>query len=101
MAWLDPAVGNFNHVDSVDFGRDIPAATTVTADQDTGTADNTAGGQESQVAAAPSVRDEADEGGRVRNRQNAKPSGLEKFFNFFRGGDKKKKDSTPSPNRSR
>jgi len=100
VAWLDPAAGNFNQVESIDFGRDIPAATTVTADQDTGTEDNAApAGQESQVAAAPSVRDEADEGGRVRNRQSAKPSGLEKFFNFFRGGDKKKKESTPSPNR--
>lgn len=97
VAWLDPAKGNFNHVESVDFGREIPAATTVAADEDTGTgADPGAANQESSAAAAPNVRDDADERGRVRNRQQ-KPSGIEKFFNFFRGGGEKKEKKKPAP----
>lgn len=96
VAWLDPAPGNFKFVESVDFNRDIPAATTVGADEETGGADASAqAGQENQPA-APNVRDDADDRGRVKN-QERKPSGIEKFFNIFKGGNKKEKSKTNSP----
>jgi len=102
IAKLEPAKGNFNFVESIDFGRDIPAATTVTADEDTGTgtgSDSRAVSQESRPA-APNVRDDADDRGRVKN-QDRKPTALDKFFNIFRGGDKKEKKPKPTPSNRR
>ena len=54
--------------------------------------------QESKPA-APNVREEADEGGRVKNRveRARRPSGIEKFFNFLRGGNKEKKEKQRAP----
>lgn len=97
LATLEPAQGNFNFVESVDFGREIPAATTVSADEEMG-ADTAATGSQEIQPAAPNVRDDADAGGRVNNRDR-KPSSIEKFFNFFRGGDKKKNQKPPSQRR--
>src|SRR5471030_1043625 len=34
LAALDPAPGNFTFIDSLDFGRDIPAATSVAPDEE-------------------------------------------------------------------
>ena len=51
--------------------------------------------QESKPA-APNVRDEADEGGRVQNKVR-KPSGIEKFFNFLRGGSREKRERQRAP----
>ena len=45
---------------------------------------------------APNVRAEADEGGRVQNRVR-KPSGIEKFFNFLRGGGREKRERQRAP----
>ena len=89
---LDPAKGNFRFVDSIDFGRDIPAATTVGEDGEAAaTADAAAGAsQENRPAAQPDVRQEADDRGRVKNQQS-KPNALQKFFNFL-GGKKEKND---------
>ena len=42
------------------------------------------------------MRDEADEGGRVQNKVR-KPSGIEKFFNFLRGGNRDKKEKPKAP----
>ncbi len=93
LAALDPAKGSFNFVESVDFGRDIPAATTIADDGETSDspADATAASQENRPAAEPNVRQDADERGRVKN-QNGKPNALQKFFNFL-GGKKENKDS--------
>jgi len=100
IARLDPAKGNFNFVESVDFGRDIPAATTVSTDEDTGaSSDSTAASQESRPA-APNVREDADDRGRVKN-QERKPTAIDKFFNIFRGGDKKEKKQKPTPSNRR
>jgi hypothetical protein len=101
IAKLEPAKGNFNFVESIDFGRDIPAATTVTADEDTGTGpeNSSATSQESRPA-APNVRADADDRGRVKN-QDRKPTALDKFFNIFRGGDKKKEKPKPTPSNRR
>ncbi len=96
LAWLEPAVGNFSFVDSVDFNREIPAATTIAADEETGGADSTQGAQEN-TPAAPNVRPDADEGGRTQNRER-KPTALDKFFNIFKG-NKEKKSNKPTPGR--
>lgn len=106
MAALEPAKGNFRFVESVDFGREIPAATTVGDDGETADtpAANAARSQENTPAASPNVREEADDRGRVKN-QDAKPNALQKFFNFLGGkrdksdgGDRQKKQ-TPAPGR--
>ena len=94
LAWLEPAPGNFNFVDSVDFKRDIPAATTIAPDEETGGGDASQGSQENRPD-APSVRADADDAGRVKNK-NRQPSGIEKFFNFFKGGNKEKKEKQKS-----
>ena len=92
MAALEPAKGNFRFVESIDFGRDIPAATTVGDDGEAGSSADAAAGtaQENRPAAQPNVREEADDRGRVKNQQS-KPNALQKFFNFL-GGKKEKKD---------
>lgn len=100
LAKLEPAKGNFNFVDSIDFQRDIPAATTVVADEETGgdVDPNQSATQENKPSAQPNLRDEADAGGRVKNNtKERKPNGLEKFFNFFKGGKKDKPKAAPSP----
>ena len=56
--------------------------------------------QETRPAAQPNVRDAADEGGRVKNRER-KPSGIENFFNNIFKGGKKKEEKKSSPNSGR
>lgn len=108
LAALEPAQGNFRFIESIDFGRDIPAATTVGDDGETATASAAAATsststQENSPAAQPNVREEADDRGRVKNRES-KPNALQKFFNFL-GGKKEKNDGgnrqqrPPSQNR--
>ncbi len=97
LAALPPAYGNFDFVESVDFGREIPAATSLGEDGETAeapAADASGQSQESAPAAAPNVRADADERGRVRN-QPAKPNALQKFFNFL-GGSRDKPESNRS-----
>ncbi|MCX6971613.1 MAG: penicillin-binding protein 2 [Verrucomicrobia bacterium] len=92
VAALEPAKGNFRFVESIDFGRDIPAATTVGDDGEAASGADAAAGtaQENSPAAQPNVRQEADDRGRVKNQQS-KPNALQKFFNFL-GGKKEKTD---------
>ena len=96
LAALEPAKGNFRFVESIDFGRDIPAATTVGDDGEAGANAGAAAGttQENSPAAQPNVRQEADDRGRVKN-QPGKPNALQKFFNFLSG----KKEKTDGGNR--
>ena len=99
LAALEPAKGNFRFIESIDFGRDIPAATTVGEDGEAAanTADAGAGAgrtQENSPAAQPDVRQPADDRGRVTN-QPAKANALQKFFNFLSG----KKEKTDGGNR--
>ena len=106
VALLEPAKGNFRFVDSVDFVRDIPAATTISDDNDI-QADSPSGqnqaAQENKPSAKPNVRDEADERGRVKN-HDKKPNPFQNFFNFLGGGKKEKSDGgdrqkkPPAPN---
>lgn len=98
LAWLDPAKGNFKFVESVDFDRDIPAATKISDDEETGGDGDGASSRSSQEnkPAAPNVRDDADERGKVKNKER-KPSAIDKFFNIFRGGGNKEKKEKPKP----
>ena len=90
IASLEPAKGNFNFVESIDFAREIPSATAISEDNDT-QADSPSGqnqaGQENKPSARPNVRDEADDRGRVK-----KLNPFQKFFNFLGGGKKDKPD---------
>ncbi len=92
VAALEPAVGNFKFIESIDFDRDIPAA--ATADQETVETVASASANVSDVARnteAPSIRDEPDNEGRVEQQPRAKKRGLlDNFFNFG-GGNKKPK----------
>ncbi|MDX2080986.1 MAG: penicillin-binding protein 2 [Terrimicrobiaceae bacterium] len=92
LAALDAAPGNFRFVESVDFGREIPAATSVGEDGEAAPAVAAAdtASQESAPAAAPNVRAEADERGRVRNKP-ASSNPLQRFFNFL-GGKREKNE---------
>ncbi|MGB8464537.1 MAG: hypothetical protein WCE49_06310, partial [Terrimicrobiaceae bacterium] len=81
--------------------REIPTATTIASDEETGndsapSSRRSQQKQENKPADAPNVRDEADEGGRVKNKER-KPSGIEKFFNFLRGGNRDKKEKQKIP----
>ncbi len=98
LAWLEPAKGNFKFVESVDFNREIPTLNAIAADEETGSSDSgpSRRSQESKPRAAPNVRAEADEAGRVQNKVR-KPSGIEKFFNFLRGGNREKKERQKAP----
>ncbi len=96
MAWLDPAPGNFKFVESVDFEREIPAATKIADDEETGGDGDSSRNSQENKPAAPNVRDDADAGGRVKNKER-KPSAIDKFFNIFRGGNKEKKEKPKAP----
>ncbi len=102
LAWLDPEKGNFNFVESVDYGRPIPAATALADDGEVAPASaRTAAAGDTARPAAPNVRADADEGGRVKNRDRQR-SGLEKFFGSIFGGNKEKKEKPrPTPSGGR
>jgi hypothetical protein len=93
--WSLPKASNLL---SVDFNREIHR------DHDRGRRGNgqrkpalaTLSGKQENKPAAAAMRDEADEGGRVQNKVR-KPSGIEKFFNFLRGGNRDKKEKPKAP----
>ncbi len=92
---LEPAVGNFVQIDGIDFGRDIPAATTATVEE-TPTGDGPSQVSEGPSRAAePSIRaePEADDRGRVTERE-PKRRGLMNFFNFGGGNDSRGNDDS-------
>ncbi len=96
LASLEPAVGNFKFIDSIDFGRDVPAA--ATSDQETVETVAAPSADVSDAtpnAPAPSIREEADDEGRVE--QPKKKRGLlDNFFNFGGGKKKPKPDNRPT-----
>jgi len=94
LAALEPAVGNFKFIESIDFNRDVPAA--ASNDQETVATVAPASADVSDVprdTEAPSLREEPDNEGRVEKPQPKKRGLLENFFNF--GGGKSK----PKPER--
>jgi penicillin-binding protein 2 len=92
VAALEPAIGNFKFIRSVDFAGEIPEA--VTSDQET--VDNVASASTdvsdvAMNAAAPGIRARADDEGRVANRPNPPKKKRGLFDFFFNGGNKKPK----------
>lgn len=66
LAALEPAQGNFLFTESMDFGREAPAANKLSEDAEV--AENpSAEAQENRPPATPSVREDADARGRVNN----------------------------------
>lgn len=93
LAALEPAVGNTRFVDSVNFGRAIPAATSA----DTEVVDTVEQPDPARIAravAAPSIREAPDEQGRVQ-KPEAERRGLLNFFN--RGGDRPPREQQDRP----
>ncbi len=81
LAALEPAVGNFVQIDGIDFGRDIPAATTA-AVEEMPTGDGPSQVSESPSRApSPTIRAEPDDRGRVTERSNESQGLLDAFFN--------------------
>ena len=73
LAALEPAKGNFLFTESMDFGREAPAANKLSEDAEV--AENpSAEAQENRPPAAPSVREDADARGRVNNSAQPKPA---------------------------
>jgi penicillin-binding protein 2 len=67
LASLEPAQGNFLFTESIDFSRDTAASKKL--EDDSETAENpSAPAQENRPSASPSVREDADERGRVKNK---------------------------------
>lgn len=101
VAALEPAKGNFEFISSMDFGRPIPAATSIAEDSETASDQPSAASQRAARPDQPNIREDADEGGRVRN-QERKPSGLQKFFGIFGGNkDRKEREKKPPPSQRR
>ncbi|MFZ4115365.1 MAG: penicillin-binding protein 2 [Chthoniobacterales bacterium] len=87
LTFLEPAVGNFKHISSIDFGSTTPSSygpDTEPGDspiEDTPTTDSSS----KENVATPDISEDADARGHVKNRpQN--PGALQKFFNFLGGG---------------
>lgn len=102
VAALEAAPGNVAFINSIDFGRVIPASTGIAEDSETASAADAISAQQADRPADPNIREDADTPGRVRNKPR-EPSGLQKLFNFFSGNkDRKGKEKTrpaPSPRR--
>jgi penicillin-binding protein 2 len=94
LAALEPAVGNFKFIQSIDFGRDVPAASSDQETADVVEPSSTRVNDETPHTEAPSIRDEPDAEGRV---ERAKPVPQKKrgLLDFFFGGGKNK----PKPQR--
>jgi penicillin-binding protein 2 len=101
LAKLEPAVGNFRFTESIDFGRAIPAASSVEDDSETSSPTDAQAAQQAGRPSDPNIREDADDRGRVRNKERGQ-SGIQRFFsNMFGGGKdrKEKKKSEPAPRR--
>ena len=97
---LDPAIGNFKFVETIDFkDNNVPAELTGNDDE---TSDNEPAVQENQTKVSknegnePDIRPEADDHRTVRATPTPQPSKPKSFFDFFR----KKSNGTPQPGQS-
>lgn len=92
--FLEPAPGNFQHVDSIDFGRAIPAAFTSAPVVDPATdGASTAQNQSARPPATPVIRPEADQRGTVERKPGSNPVG--RFFDMFRRKEKPERQQKP------
>jgi penicillin-binding protein 2 len=94
---LDPAVGNFKFVETIDFkDNNIPAELTGTDEE---TSDNEPAAEENQTKVSkhegtePDIRPEADDHRTVRANPTPQASKPKSFFDFFR----RKSTGTPQP----
>ena len=122
LAALEPAKGNFLFTESVNFDREVAAATKLHDDGETAESPSAAA-QENRPNASPNVREEADAAGRVKNKtkpktadseapapkpepatpvSTPKPNPIQNIFNFIggkrensSGSDQKKKPEKP------
>jgi penicillin-binding protein 2 len=97
---LDPAIGNFKFVETIDFkDNNLPAELTGNDDE---TADNEPAAEESGTKVSknqgnePDIRAEADDHRTVRATPTPQPSKPKNFFDFFR----RKSNGTPQPGQS-
>jgi penicillin-binding protein 2 len=97
---LDPAIGNFKFVETIDFkDNNLPAELTGNDDE---TADNEPAAEESGTKVSknqgnePDIRAEADDHRTVRATPTPQPSKPKNFFDFFR----RKSNGTPQPSQS-
>ena len=97
---LDPAVGNFKFVETIDFkDNNIPAELTGTDEE---TADNEPVAEENGKKVSknegnePDIRPEADDHRTVRATPTSTPNKPKSFFDFFR----RKSNGTPQPGQS-
>jgi penicillin-binding protein 2 len=97
---LDPAVGNFKFVETIDFkDNNVPAELT---GNDEETSDNEPAAEETQTKVSknesnePDIRPEADDHRTVRATPTPQPSKAKSFFDFFR----RKSTGTPQPGQS-
>jgi penicillin-binding protein 2 len=97
---LDPAIGNFKFVETIDFkDNNLPAELT---GNDEETSDTEPAVEESQTKASknegnePDIRPEADDHRTVRATPTPQPSKSKSFFDFFR----RKSNGTPQPGQS-
>ena len=84
LEYMPPAVGNFQHVASIDFGRAIPAA--FTAAPEALPVEGTPGtveGQAARATADPNIRPAADSRGTVSDKPSRNP--VSRFFDSLRG----------------
>jgi len=98
LAALAPAVGHAKHINEINFGRPVPAALSEGDINESVDVMETQDPNRGNVpAASPNVREDADDRGRVKNKER-NPSGIQKFFNFLGGGDRKEKQrDKPKP----
>jgi penicillin-binding protein 2 len=97
---LDPAIGNFKFVETIDFkDNNLPAELTGNDDE---TSDNEPAAEESGTKVSknqgnePDIRAEADDHRTVRATPTPQPSKPKNFFDFFR----RKSNGTPQPGQS-
>jgi penicillin-binding protein 2 len=97
---LDPAIGNFKFVETIDFkDNNIPAELTGSDEE---TSDTEPAAEESPTKVSknegnePDIRPEADDHRTVRATPTPQPSRSKSFFDFFR----RKSNGTPQPGQS-
>lgn len=94
IEFLEPAPGHFDSITAIDFGRAIPATTTDAPEVDEAVGTPVAADQTAGPGAAPSIRPDADERGRVERERSSNPIG--NFFDSIRRGAGENGGSGPS-----
>jgi penicillin-binding protein 2 len=90
LDFLDPAVGNFQPIEGVDFSKAFPsqygtnATTTESLTEVPNPEEGTSEGGGTNVA-KPDIKEDADAQGKANNKPRPQ-NGLQKFFNFLGGG---------------